>query len=296
MITKLEPYFKYQKPSDAISVLWQEQVRVPISPKEKAVLNELLELIKQFNHNSSFPLQWDKFPIEYRKDFQTGKKHVSSILLRHKNLPHLPASIDHLSNLEYLDLSDNKLACLPASFEHLSQLKSVCLDRNEFPFVPPSVVTLAGNQLHFFFDMGKNPIRSLWGYSPLAAAELAYLAVKCHDSYDLTVKGQKLVEICGRHYLALKTADLYGIALYRAHPSYLEPLLNYYAKSPWDLAYQYLTARNSLTEDELIRLHHEVDSEIAHMLATYLSTSDPLLDGIRTRLDIQMTEDFLLKI
>ena len=64
------------------------------------------------------------------------------VILNYKNLTALPKSIGNLTNLETLDLANNKLTALPDSIGNLTNLKILKLDMNDLKSLPESIGNL----------------------------------------------------------------------------------------------------------------------------------------------------------
>jgi len=85
----------------------------------------------------------------YRSFFnpiKIGEKKIGieskEVILNYKNLTKLPESIGNLTNLETLDLANNKLTALPDSIGNLTNLKILNLDMNDLSALPESIGNL----------------------------------------------------------------------------------------------------------------------------------------------------------
>jgi hypothetical protein len=120
------------------------------------------------------------------------------VILNYKNLTTLPKSIGNLTNLETLDLADNKLTALPDSIGNLTNLKILKLDMNDLKSLPESIGNLTNLKI---LNLYMNDLKSL----PKSIGNLTNL-----ETLDLYAnKLKELPESIG-NLTNLKTLDLEG--------------------------------------------------------------------------------------
>ena len=71
-----------------------------------------------------------------------------------------------------------------------------------------------------------------------------------------------------------------------------EELLEYYRRSPKQLALDYISDPNSLTKDELERLIYEIDKKDEKILENSLPVDDPVLNKILERDSLELSNGF----
>ena len=80
---------------------------------------------------------------------KAGATRIISVALRGCGIYALPESVGNLTELRYLDFSNNKLTVLPVSFDRLSQLQTLVLINNNFGEVPRLTSLRALTQVRF---------------------------------------------------------------------------------------------------------------------------------------------------
>ena len=71
-----------------------------------------------------------------------------------------------------------------------------------------------------------------------------------------------------------------------------EELLEYYRRSPKQLALDYISDPNSLTKDELERLIYEIDKKDEKILENSLPVDEPVLNKILERDSLELSNGF----
>jgi hypothetical protein len=163
----------------------------------------------------------------------------------------LPKGIGNLIALKNLNLSQNQLTFLPESIENLILLENLDLSKNQFTSLPESINNLEKIRN---LDLRDNPIKTL---SHFSRNNLIYSLL---NPDFLTYKGRRLYE--RRRFIEL---------------------LEYYHKTPGILASEYAFDPKSLTEDEMVRLIHEMGRNEEKILESRLSLKDPILRKIMER-------------
>lgn len=280
------------------------QVEIPWL--EVVVLNEILKAVKHYCPKHP------NFPIEMRRDNNNPKTqnlyHISHIGLFNKNLPHLPENIGNLSFLQSLKVRRNQLSTLPASFDRLHSLISLDIGENDFTIIPPVIVDFTHRKPGFSLSLSSNPFRSLWGFPNQAiySISLSFTSGSKWDyeneHFHLTETGKQLVESCGsRKSIYAPDYDEIG-GWFDFDDNALRKVQEYYAKSPLDLALQYVHYRSGarnvcpLSLEEKVRLTHEADLPIFHFLESKLLPADSVLGIIQLRLGSHMAKTIGIRL
>ncbi|MPN01668.1 hypothetical protein SDC9_148879 [bioreactor metagenome] len=85
----------------------------------------------------------------------SGNTATKRLVLADENLSVIPYHVFSLKNLEYLDLSNNRLISLPEEIKNLTKLKEIRLGRNKFDKFPTvlsylpelEIIDLSGNKI-----------------------------------------------------------------------------------------------------------------------------------------------------
>jgi len=205
---------------------------------------------------------------------------LKNLKLARNQLTHLPESIGNLIALENFNLGINKLTTLPKGIGNLIALKNLNLSQNQLTSLPGSIVDLISlenldlskNQLTLIpesikylknvrhLDLRDNPIKTLSNFS---RNNLKYSLL---DPDFLTHKGKRLYE----------------------RRSFLE-LLEYYSKTPENLAWEYISDPQSLTEEEMERFLHEAGRNEEKILENQLPINDPLLKKLVEKDSVELS-------
>jgi len=169
----------------------------------------------------------------------------------------LPKGIGNLITLKILNLSQNQLTSLPGSIVNLIALENLDLSKNQLTSLPESIKYLK-NIRHL--DLRDNPIKTLSNFSRY---NLLYSLL---DPDFLTHKGKRLYE----------------------RKNFVE-LLEYYSKTPENLAWEYISDPQSLTEEEMERFLHEAGRNEEKILENQLPIDDPMLKKLVEKDSVELS-------
>jgi len=142
------------------------------------------------------------------------------------------------------------LKSLPESIGNLTSIKNFYLQRNLLTSIPRSFGNLTSLEE---LNLRSNPIKTLSNF-PLTILKFTY------NLDYLTIKGKKLHQ-----------------------ESKYDEILEYYFKTPEQLALDYVSNPHSLTVDDQTRLIHEVEKREIKILENSLPVDDPILRKIIER-------------
>lgn len=173
--------------------------------------------------------------------------------LRARNLLNLEGFPDRFRNLEFLDLRENVLENLEGLPRFFPNMKEIYLENN--------------------------PLRSLYGISETTVMPVIEGILKSHNTFhffNFTQKAQELIE----H--AISWVDPEGTTTI-INFSILEALLDYFQKSPFELASAIVSGKK-LTEEERERLKHEGGRQERQLLEMYKTTDFEIIEAITRNL------------
>ena len=166
----------------------------------------------------------------------------------------MPDSFGNLTNLKsLLDISHNKLNSLPESFKNIKNCEYLVIHHN--------------------------PIRSL------SNINLNFLSYLIHDRWDLYEN--ELLEYVYINYIE-KLKSCYS----DAYEEILKELIEYYKKSPRQLALQHADDQNALTDEEKERLAYEGGWKEREILELKVPPNDSILEEITKCLIIVFPNGF----
>ena len=141
---------------DEIDFTVENQIKYELDESIKTQLNEIFEICN-FNQSASIIRA---FSTDLRQQFNRW------------GIKELSPDIKYLSNLEYLDLSNNRLTNLPKEIGYLKNLKILRLSNNNLKYIPFSIKRLKNLEC---LDLSHNPIlripREIIGIKSLIKAE-----------------------------------------------------------------------------------------------------------------------------
>ncbi len=206
-------------------------------------------------------LSIQKTPIEQLPDEICSFLHLKELLLNKTGLLKLPHEIGNLVELERMYVKHGKLETLPENFGNLRSLRNLQLNYNLLQGFPASFRNLSNLER---LDLYNNPIQTLSG---VPRHLLTTTGVNI-DRNVLKIMSQPLFNALNCYIFP--TNHRYE-AILKATEEVYDRFCKYTTR---ELGLRYLT--ETLTEEEVKRVEHEMSYMLRSYLQQYLPQTDPL--------------------
>lgn len=223
-------------------------------------MNKIIGLSLNLHSNSEF------------SDIIFQLHNLEVLTIKCNNEKKIPDRFDNLPNLKSLTLSWCFLRDLPSSIGKLTHLEFLDISENHNFKRLPSFLNNLPNLTDI--DVSGNYIRTLSGLSSkivLATISSIDYETQEFDHCGLTQTAEDLIiEICQKENWE--------------NSKEFQQLLDYYKKTPMELAEQFVKG-DPLTSEELIRLEHEAGASELEFIRKKLSKTDKMVQTIEKRLN-----------